>query len=147
MKIVITGSLGNISLPLAMELILRGHQVTIISSNPDKKKEIESLGAKAAIGSLENVAFLSQTFSDSNSVYCMVPPNFSKTDQVAYYKNIGSNYALAIQISRVKRVVHLSSYGAHLDKGTGFILGSHHLEKILNELEGIELTHIRPGYF
>ena len=147
MKIVITGSLGNISLPLAIELILRGHQVTIISSNPDRKSEIESLGAKAAIGSLENVEFLTKTFSDCNSVYCMVPPNFSKTDQVAYYRSIGSNYALAIQISRVKRVVHLSSYGAHLDNGTGFILGSHNVEKILNELEGIELTHIRPGYF
>ena len=62
MKIVITGSLGNISLPLAIELILRGHQVTIISSNPDRKSEIESLGAKAAIGSLENVEFLTKTF-------------------------------------------------------------------------------------
>jgi uncharacterized protein YbjT (DUF2867 family) len=147
MKITITGSLGNISLPLAMELILRGHQVTIISSNQEKKKDIEALGAKAAIGSLADVEFLTKTFSDADAVYCMIPPNFSKTDQVAYYRSIGANYALAIQISGVKRVVHLSSYGAHLEKGTGFILGSHNVEKILNELPGIELTHIRPGYF
>ncbi len=147
MKIILTGSLGNISLPLTMELILRGHQVTVISSNPEKKNDIETLGAIAAIGSLENVEFLIKTFSDANAVYCMIPPNFSKVDQVAYYKSLGANYASAIQISGVKRVVHLSSYGAHLDSGTGFILGSYHVEQLFNDLKDIELTHIRPGYF
>ena len=35
MKITLTGSLGNVSKPLAKKLINNGHQVTIISSNPD----------------------------------------------------------------------------------------------------------------
>jgi hypothetical protein len=35
-------SIGIISLLPAMELILRGHQVTIISSNQEKKKDIEA---------------------------------------------------------------------------------------------------------
>ncbi len=37
--------------------------------------------------------------------------------------------------------------GAHLDKGTGFILGSHDVEGILNELSDVAITHLRPGYF
>ena len=45
MKIILTGSLGHISKPLAVELIQQGHSVTVISSNPDKQKEIETLGA------------------------------------------------------------------------------------------------------
>jgi uncharacterized protein YbjT (DUF2867 family) len=52
MKITITGSLGNISKPLTQELVEKGHSVTVISSNPEKQKEIEALGAAAAIGSL-----------------------------------------------------------------------------------------------
>ncbi|WP_373546105.1 hypothetical protein [Chamaesiphon sp.] len=47
----------------------------------------------------------------------------------------------------VERVVHLSSMGAHLDRGTGFILGSHHTERILNELSDINITYLRPSYF
>ena len=59
----------------------------------------------------------------------------------------GSNYAQAIQQSNVKRVVYLSSWGAHLDKGTGIILGSHNVEVILNALSGVALTHLRAGSF
>ena len=49
MKITITGSLGNISKPLAKQLIKAGHQLTIISSSADKVAAIEALGATAAI--------------------------------------------------------------------------------------------------
>ena len=42
MKIIITGSLGHISKPLAKELVQKGHTVTVISSNPDKQKDIEA---------------------------------------------------------------------------------------------------------
>ena len=60
MKITITGSLGNISKPLAKQLIGAGHQVTIISSKADKKAEIEALGATAAIGLVSDAAFLTK---------------------------------------------------------------------------------------
>ncbi len=52
MNIVITGSLGNISRPLAEELIQKGHSVTVISSRPVMKRDIGALGAKPAIGNL-----------------------------------------------------------------------------------------------
>ena len=45
MKITITGSLGNISKPLTIELVQKGHAVTVISSNPERQKQIEALGA------------------------------------------------------------------------------------------------------
>ncbi|MFT3902551.1 MAG: NAD(P)H-binding protein [Niabella sp.] len=144
MKIVITGSLGNISQPVAKTLIQKEHSVTVISSNPQKQTEIEALGAKSAIGSLENADFLQSAFAGADAVYCMIPPNFAEIHQVEYYKRIGSNYAQAVQQSGVKRVVHLSSWGAHLDKGTGIILGSHHVENILNGLQNVSITHIRP---
>ena len=48
MKVIVTGSLGNIGKPLATELVQKGHQVTVISRNTEKQKEIEALGARAA---------------------------------------------------------------------------------------------------
>lgn len=147
MKIIVTGSLGNISQPLATELVQKGHTVVVISSKPEKQKDIEALGASPAIGTLEDADFLSATFTGADAVYCMIPPDLSEPDQLSYYRRIAGNYAKAIQQSGVKRVIYLSSYGAHLDKGTGLILGAHHVEVMLNELPGIAVTHMRPAYF
>ena len=150
MKIVITGSLGHISKPLAQELLQQKHLVTVISSKPERQKHIEALGAQAAIGSLEDTAFLTATFTGADAVYCMVPPgnyfdhNF---DVLAYYRRLGNYYAQAIQQSGVKRVVHLSSVGAHLDKDSGIILAHHDMEQALKKIPGIALTHLRPTAF
>ncbi len=147
MKFIITGSLGNISKPLATTLVKEGHSVTVISSRREKGAAIQAIKATAAIGSLKDTDFLKETLNGADAVYCMIPPNLCEINQVAYYRRIGNNYAQAIRQSAVKRVVHLSSYGAHLDKGTGFILGSHAVEKILNELQEVAVTHLRPTYF
>jgi uncharacterized protein YbjT (DUF2867 family) len=148
MKVIVTGALGNISKPLAKELIEKGHRVTIISSSPERKKDIEAMGATAAIGPLEDPGFVAATFKGADALYAMVPPNHNaQPDPITYYRNIGSNYAAAIPPSGIKRVVHLSSYGGELEKGTGFILGAHHVENMLAALPGIALTHLRPCYF
>lgn len=151
MKAIVTGSLGNISKPLTKELVEKGHTVTVISSKPEKQKEIEALGAIAAIGTLEDVDFLVSTFTDADAAYCMVPPNnyFDQNlDLIAYYCRLGSNYAQAIKQSGIQRVVNLSSIGAHLDKGSGILLGAHNVEKILNELSPhVAITHLRPTSF
>ena len=150
MKLIITGSLGHIGKPLTEILVQKGHAVTVISSKPEKQPEIEALGATAAIGTVEDVSFLTATFTGADAVYCMIPPpDFFKpdVDYMAYSGVIGNSYAKAIRASGVKRVVHLSSIGAHLDKGTGFILGHHYLENQLKELPGISITHMRPTAF
>jgi uncharacterized protein YbjT (DUF2867 family) len=147
MKIILTGSLGHIGKPLAKELVEKGHKVTVISSSLERKKDIEALGATAAIGSLEDVDFLSAVFTGAEAVYTMVPPPdyFDQNlDLMAYSRKIGNNYAQAIERSGVKRVVHLSSIGAQLDKGSGPILGHHAVESILNELSDIAITFMRP---
>lgn len=151
MKITITGSLGHISKPLAEELISTGHDVTVISSKADKQKDIEALGAKAAIGSIEDVSFLTQTFKGADIVYCMEPPpNFfdKNLDMQSYYANVGKVYAQAIQQSGVKKVVHLSSIGAHTNKGNGMLASHYYVEETLRTLsENVAIKFMRPVGF
>jgi uncharacterized protein YbjT (DUF2867 family) len=148
MKVIVTGTLGNIGKPLTQSLIQKGNQVIGINHVFEKQREIEALGATAAIGSIEDVDFLAATFAGADVVYTMVPPNyFAEPDIREYYRKIGNNYAQAIKQSGVKRVINLSSYGAHLDKGTGNILGAYYVENSLNELLDVDITHIRPTYF
>ncbi|WP_316794241.1 NAD(P)H-binding protein [Pedobacter frigoris] len=147
MNITITGSLGNISKPLAETLIAAGHQVTIISSNAAKAQEIEALGATAAIGSVEDVAFLTSAFSGKDAIYTMVPPNFGASNIREFISSVGEKYAAAIEASGVKRVVNLSSIGAHLDGGTGPISGLHDVEQTYSKLDGVAVKHLRPAFF
>ena len=144
MKIVVTGSLGNISKPLAKILTANTHQVVVISSSTERRAAIEKIGAAAAIGSIDDVAFLNASFQGADAVYLMIPPNFKEFNSLAYYKRIAENYRKAILTSGVKQLVFLSSWGAHLDRGTGTILGSHHAELILNELDAVHKTYVRP---
>jgi uncharacterized protein YbjT (DUF2867 family) len=150
MKITITGSLGNISKPLAQELVQKGHEITVISSNRENQKAIEELGAKAAIGSVEDIGFLIQAFAGSDAVYCMIPranyfdPNL---DLDAFTRNIGNSYAEAIAKSGVKKVVFLSSIGAHLEKNSGIIQRYNEIEAVLNTLSDVSITFMRPTSF
>jgi uncharacterized protein YbjT (DUF2867 family) len=147
MKIIVTGSLGNISKPLAKQLIANGHDVTIISSNADKVNEIEALGAKAATGSIADVDFLVQTFRGADAVYTMIPPNFAATNYRKYVGDAGKTYAEAIKKAGIKRIANLSSIGADIDGGTGPISGVHDAEIELNKLEDVAIKHIRAGFF
>jgi len=153
MNITITGSLGNISKTLTKELVLKGHQVTVISSNPERQKEIENFGAKAAIGTMEDADFLAATFKGADAVYVMetmggnsyFDPNL---DIMAAINKVGNNYKQAIEQSGVKRVVHLSSIGAHTDKGNGLLAFHYNVENILQTLPSdVAITFMRPVGF
>lgn len=151
MKIVVTGSLGNISKPLTLELVQKGHSVTVISSNAERQKDIEALGAKPAIGSIGNPEFLATTFKGADTVYCMIPPgNFldHSFNISAHYNKIGNNYAQAISKSGVKHVVHLSSIGGNMDKNNGMLLFHHDVENVLKKLpDEVSVTTMRPTAF
>jgi len=147
MKIIVTGSLGHISRPLVEKLTAAKHIVTVISSNADRKREIEAFGATAAIGSVSDVAFLTNTFSGADAVYTMVPPTFSASNWKQYIATIGKNYAKAISDAGVKNVVNLSSMGAHMPEGCGPVSGLYYVEQALNALEGVNVKHLRPGFF
>jgi uncharacterized protein YbjT (DUF2867 family) len=154
MKIIVTGSLGNISKPLTIELVKKGHQVTVVTSNHEKKKEIEALGAIAAVGSIEDVPFLTKIFTGADAVYTMMPPFNSKFAEVPNFnpreeaRRLCINYVNAIKASGVKKVVHLSSVGADKEKGSG-LLGFHfHGEQTLKQLPAdVSITFMRPVGF
>jgi len=140
MKIIITGSLGNISNPLTRELVQKGHSVIVISSKADKQKDIEALGAKAAIGTIEDVHFLTATFTSADAVYCMIPLLFTEPDLASYFRRVAQNYVQALQKTKVKRVVLLSGWAADL-------VSSENAEGFFDELIGASITIMRPASF
>ena len=153
MKIVITGSLGNISKPLTLELVQKGHIVTVISSKAERKKDIEAVGATAAIGTMNDASFLVETFEGADIVYVMEAIGYHSffdhtMDVMSEIRKIVTNYKQAILQSGVKRVVHLSSVGAHTDQGNGILAFHYVAENILRELpDDVSIKFMRPVGF
>lgn len=154
MNIVLTGSLGTIGKPLTQDLVRKGHSVTVISSKAERQTAIEAVGAKAAIGTFQDVDFLSATFRGADVVYLMeawegIGSIFDKNmDFVAAFDRIGHNYKRAVEQSGVKRIVHLSSIGAHTNQGIGSLYLHHTVETILNQLPAdVSIKFMRPVGF
>jgi uncharacterized protein YbjT (DUF2867 family) len=155
MKIVLTGSIGNIGKPLVIELVDKGHSVTVISSSDSRATEIEALGAKAAVGKMQDVKFLTSVFTGADIVYLMetmeaVGDMFDKSvDFIGSISQIGEYYKTAVERSGVKNVIHLSSVSAHTNKGSGILLFHYNVEQSLRALPAdVNIKFIRPvGFF
>jgi len=155
MNIVLTGSLGNIGKPLTKALVEKGHAVTVISSKSERKPTIEALGAIPAIGSIQDVKFLSEIFRGADAVYLMeawegIGSIFDKDiDFIAGFRKIAENYKQAVEQSGVTRIIHLSSVGAHSNTGMGSLFVHHNVENILKTLpETVAIKFMRPvGFF
>lgn len=139
MKVVVTGSLGNISKPLTEILLGQGHQVTVISSDQKKQADIEALGATAAIGSIADVPFLTDTFKDADALYAMVPLSFTEPDLGDYLRRMAQNYVQALKQAGIKRVVLLSGWAADLTR-------NENIEHVFGDLK-CSLTIMRPAVF
>ncbi|AKP67479.1 NAD(P)H-binding protein [Companilactobacillus ginsenosidimutans] len=146
MKFVLTGSLGHIGLPLTKQLVADGHDVTVISSNKNRAASIEQLGADAKIGNMLDEKFLTDSIKGADGVYLMM--SFAHSDEQGMpnqlSKIIGATYSNAIRNSGVKNVINLSSVGADQGPEVGTLHIYQNIENAINEVEGINVTHIRP---
>lgn len=147
MKVTVTGSLGNISRILIEKLVSAGHEVKVITSNSERTTEIEQLNAMPLVGSIEDYEFVKKAFAGSEAVYLMIPPNFQTTDLKQYIKTVGEQYADALKETGVNYAVNLSSIGSHLENGLGPTGSNFYVEQKLNELQNVNVLHLRPGMF
>lgn len=140
MKIIVTGSLGNISKPLTQILVAEGHTVIVVSSDPVKAKAIGALGATAAIGSIADAGFLSTTFTGVDAVYAMIPMSYTEADQSGYMHKIAGSYVHALKAAAIQRVVVLSGWATDLVSGEN-------IEETFDVLTSASITFLRPAYF
>jgi uncharacterized protein YbjT (DUF2867 family) len=66
---------------------------------------------------------------------------------MAYAEQIIESIGRAIEMSGIKRVVNLSGIGADLPESAGPLAGLRNMEQRLNRIKGLNLLHVRAGYF
>lgn len=144
---VISGATGNTGKPLAMALLDAGKKVRIISRSPEKAKELTIKGAELYTGSTNDREFLTKALHGAEAVYVMIPLDWQAADYTAHQVAHAEAFAHAIEKNKVPYAVTLSSIGAHLGSGSGVVLGLHHMEVMLNHIQGLNVLHLRPTYF
>lgn len=147
MHYVVTGAAGNVARPLTLRLLAAGQSVTVIGR---KEKNLEALvgaGAKAAIGSVEDISFLKKAFAHADAVFTLVPTDIFAPDLKTQHENIGRNYADAIAANNIRHVVNLSGIGAHLLQDAGPLSAIHYTEEALYSLKNVHVRTLRSVYF
>lgn len=144
---VITGASGNTGSLIAENLLKAGKQVKVIGRHADKLQKLVDMGAVAAIGDMEDSQFLASAFEGASAVYAMIPPRMDVAVMRTYQNSVIDSICYAIQKAGIKKIVTLSSIGAHLKDGTGPVTGLYDMEQKLKQVEGIDVLNLRAGYF
>jgi uncharacterized protein YbjT (DUF2867 family) len=142
-KYVILGASGNTGTIVADSLLLKGKHVRVIGRDAGRLQRFVRKGAEAFTADLSDAAGLTKAFSGARAAYLLLPPITSREDQ----ERESDAIARAVKDSGLCYAVHLSSYGAHVPKGTGPVAGLHSSEQKLNGITGLNVLHLRPAYF
>jgi uncharacterized protein YbjT (DUF2867 family) len=144
---VVTGATGNTGSVIANRLLDAGKKVRVIGRNQEKLKSFTARGAEPFVADVTDQAALTKAFAGAEAVYAMIPPDIANPDPRAYQQRVSDALAGAIQQSGVKHVVALSSIGADKASGNGPVAGLHEFENKLNQIAGLNVVHLRAGYF
>ncbi|WP_080507943.1 NAD(P)H-binding protein [Bryobacter aggregatus] len=143
----VSGASGNTGRLVAEQLLRAGKHVRALGRNRERLAGLVQLGAEAAICDLTNPSQLEEAFAGVEAVYAMEPPDLQSDDYRAYQDQMVAAMAGAIEAQRVPFAVTLSSLGAEQAGGTGMIQGQHVLESVFNRIAGLQVLHLRAGYF
>ncbi|MBK8650914.1 MAG: NAD(P)H-binding protein [Elusimicrobia bacterium] len=145
--IVVTAATGQIGHALVEELLKQGQKVRALARDAKKLAPLAQKGAETRVVDLTDGAAIAEAFRGASAVFLLIPPRYNAPDFRAYYNQVSRAYVDGVRAAGVKKVVNLSSLGAHLPDGTGPIKGLYDHEKRLDALESVDRLHLRPGYF
>jgi uncharacterized protein YbjT (DUF2867 family) len=144
---IITGATGHVGGRISDILLSTGQQIRVIGRSAERLEPLVKQGAEAFPGDMADPQFLTRAFTGGKAIFTMIPPNIKADNQREYQNKITESIVTAIKNADVRYVVNLSSIGAHLAEHTGPVLGLRDQEKRLNEIPGLNVVHIRAGYF
>jgi len=145
--IVITGATGNTGKPAAEVLLAKGEKIRVIGRDAKKLEPFVARGAEAFVGDVQDADAMTRAFQGAEAVYLVVPQAMHIDPFRDYQERVTDAFAKAVAAVRVPYAVTLSSIGAQHAEGTGPIVGLHNMEHKLNDIPGLNVLHLRAGYF
>lgn len=144
---VVTGATGHSGSVVAHNLLAAGQKVRAVGREPGRLETLAAAGAQPVVCDLTNSKSLAKAFAGAKAAYVMTPPDMASRDYRAQQQRIADSIASALERAGVEYAVSLSSVGAGQPEKTGPIAGLHYFEQQLNRVSGLNVLHLRPGYF
>jgi uncharacterized protein YbjT (DUF2867 family) len=144
--IVILGAGGQVGSMIVKNLIEKNLTPKAVIRNKNKEESLKKLGAEVCVCDLFDGAELERIISKGTSLFVLTPENPFSENPLLDTEKILTNIYKAVKKSHIKKIVGLSSGGAHLKTGSGNLLMSRMLEDTFIDLK-TQLVFIRPGYY
>lgn len=146
-NIVILGATGTVGSKIAQILINQGHHLRLVARHTEKLEKYRDQGAEIIAAAITDVYQLSRAFSGADSAFILLPDNVKAENTRAYQRLVTGALIEAIGRSGIRHIVNMSSLGSHMHEGNGIMGGTAEQEVRLNQLEGVNVLHIRSAYF
>jgi uncharacterized protein YbjT (DUF2867 family) len=144
---VITGATGKSGHAAAEGLLAKGKKVRALGRSEERLQSLAARGAEPFVCDLMDAVALAQAFSGAEGVYAMVPPDMAAQNYRDQQDRATGALVEALTEAKVRHVVSLSSFGADKADKTGPVVGLHVREERLNAIAGLNVLHVRAGYF
>ncbi|MDX3916356.1 MAG: NAD(P)H-binding protein [Pseudosphingobacterium sp.] len=146
-SIVILGATGTVGSKISAILLKEGHQVALMARHTEKLEQFRRMGAEIIAGDITDVNALTSAFRNADSAFVILPDNVKAENTRAYQRQVTGTLVEAIEKSGIKYIVNMSSLGSHMHEGNGIMGGTGEQEVRLNQLDGVNVLHLRSAYF
>jgi uncharacterized protein YbjT (DUF2867 family) len=146
--ITVLGATGNTGRRIATALLAAGEEVRAVGRSAERLAAAVP-GAQHRVGDASDAAFLTEAFRGADAAYVLLPLDLGVAGYHAQQDALGEAITAAARASGLHRLVALSSLGADVPEGTGFLVSLHRQEARLRALaeEGVDVVLLRPGLF
>jgi uncharacterized protein YbjT (DUF2867 family) len=143
---VITGATGNIGRKIVEQLLAAKLKVRAIARKMDHLRTLPR-GTENFVANLDDAGSVTHAFTGAKAVFTMIPPNYNEENFRSYQNRISEVFRASLVGAGVRHVVNLSSIGAHNKEKVGLVNGLFDHEHRLNQVNGVDILHLRPAYF
>jgi uncharacterized protein YbjT (DUF2867 family) len=144
----VMGATGQTGGATARALLAAGEDVRALGRSDDRLAELRAAGADARPGDAADAGYLTEAFRGADAVYVLLPIAPEAPDWHAHMARLGDAIVTAVRQAAVQYVIAVSSVGADVTSGTGFLTGLHAQEQRLHTLTDVaDVLALRPGSY
>lgn len=146
--ITVMGATGQTGGATARRLVEAGEHVRALGRSADRLADLRDAGAEPFPVDASDATALTEAFRGANAAYVLLPISPEVPDWHAHMAQLGEAIVTAVRAAGVPYVVAVSSIGADLPSGTGFLTGLHAQEQRLQTLTDVaHVLAFRPGAY
>lgn len=147
---VVSSATSNTGSAVADALLAAGHQVRVLGRSLDRLQRFADRGAEAVEVRTDDPGSLRKGFTGARAAFVMIAPGIipGSDDFPAHQRRVIDAHREALDgLDDLTRIVSLSGWAANYAGARGPVWGLRPFERALDTLTGVDLVHLRPGWF